>query len=42
VLVPVTPAGVRDLAALYPVFIAVLTLPHILVVTWMDRVQSVR
>jgi hypothetical protein len=28
------------LAALYLVFIAVLTLPHVAVVTWMDRVEG--
>jgi len=37
-------AGVRTdprvLAALYLVFIAVLTLPHVVVVTWMDRVEG--
>jgi len=30
----------RVLAALYLVFIAVLTLPHVAVVTWMDRVEG--
>jgi Brp/Blh family beta-carotene 15,15'-monooxygenase len=30
----------RTLAALYLVFIAVLTLPHVAVVTWMDRVEG--
>ena len=30
----------RLLAALYLVFIAVLTLPHVAVVTWMDRVEG--
>jgi Brp/Blh family beta-carotene 15,15'-monooxygenase len=30
----------RLLAALYLVFIAVLTLPHVVVVTWMDRVEG--
>jgi len=31
----------RVLAALYLVFVAVLTLPHVVVVTWMDRVERV-
>ncbi|WP_084509878.1 Brp/Blh family beta-carotene 15,15'-dioxygenase [Haloplanus natans] len=30
----------RVLAALYLVFIAVLTLPHVAIVTWMDRVEG--
>jgi Brp/Blh family beta-carotene 15,15'-monooxygenase len=30
----------RVLAALYLVFVAVLTLPHVVVVTWMDRVEG--
>jgi len=30
----------RVLAALYLVFVAVLTLPHVAVVTWMDRVEG--
>jgi len=30
---------VRTLAALYLVFIAVLTLPHVAIVTWMDRAE---
>jgi Brp/Blh family beta-carotene 15,15'-monooxygenase len=30
----------RVLAALYLVFIAVVTLPHVVVVTWMDRVEG--
>jgi hypothetical protein len=29
----------ETLAALYLVFIAVLTLPHVVVVAWMDRVE---
>jgi len=33
-------ADTRMLAALYLVFIAVLTLPHVAVVTWMDRAEG--
>jgi hypothetical protein len=32
---------VASLAAAYLVFIAVLTLPHVAVVTWMDRREGV-
>ncbi|MFB6093028.1 MAG: Brp/Blh family beta-carotene 15,15'-dioxygenase [Haloquadratum sp.] len=32
--------GVETLAALYLVFIAVLTLPHVVVVAWMDRAET--
>jgi Brp/Blh family beta-carotene 15,15'-monooxygenase len=32
--------GVRELAALYLVFVAVVTLPHVAVVTWMDWAES--
>ncbi|MFB6252551.1 MAG: Brp/Blh family beta-carotene 15,15'-dioxygenase [Halobellus sp.] len=32
-------SDVRTLAALYLVFIAVLTLPHVAIVTWMDRAE---
>lgn len=39
--VPGPVASVEGLAALYLVFIAVLTLPHVLVVTWMDRREGV-
>ncbi|MGM0606201.1 MAG: Brp/Blh family beta-carotene 15,15'-dioxygenase [Halobacteriota archaeon] len=40
-LVPSTPAGTVDLVGLYLVFIAVLTLPHVAVVFWLDREQCV-
>ena len=40
-LVPVTPGGVAELVGLYLVFIAALTLPHVLVVLWLDRAQDV-
>jgi Brp/Blh family beta-carotene 15,15'-monooxygenase len=44
-VVPTSPAALADspdgLLALYLVGIAVLTLPHVVVVTWMDRVQGV-
>jgi Brp/Blh family beta-carotene 15,15'-monooxygenase len=42
--VPASPTGLADsdaLLALYLVGIAALTLPHVIVVTWMDRVQGV-
>ena len=42
--VPSSPTGLADsdaLLALYLVGIAALTLPHVVVVTWMDRVQGV-
>lgn len=42
--VPTLPTGLTDsdaLLALYLVGIAALTLPHVVVVTWMDRVQGV-
>ncbi|RKD95933.1 Brp/Blh family beta-carotene 15,15'-dioxygenase [Halopiger aswanensis] len=39
--VPRTPATVPDLLALYLVTIAVLTLPHVVVVTLLDRIQGV-
>jgi len=39
--VPSTPAGTTDLLALYLVLIAVLTLPHVAIVTWLDRAQGV-
>ena len=41
VLVPATPAGLPELVSLYLVFIAALTLPHVLVVVWLDREQGV-
>jgi Brp/Blh family beta-carotene 15,15'-monooxygenase len=31
--------SIPDLAALYLVFVAVLTLPHVVVVSWMDRAE---
>lgn len=40
-LVPATPAGVADLVGLYLVLIAALTLPHVVVVTHLDRTQDV-
>ena len=40
-LVPRTPAGTSELIGLYLVLIAVLTLPHVLIVVWLDREQSV-
>ncbi|CAM2731647.1 MULTISPECIES: Brp/Blh family beta-carotene 15,15'-dioxygenase [Halobacterium] len=39
--VPNPPTTLESGAALYLVLIAVLTLPHVAVVTWMDRVQGV-
>lgn len=40
-LVPSSPAGTTDLVALYLVLIAMLTLPHVVIVTWLDREQSI-
>lgn len=40
-LVPVRPANVAEAVGLYLVLIAVLTLPHVVVVSLMDRVQGV-
>jgi Brp/Blh family beta-carotene 15,15'-monooxygenase len=40
-LVPVQPADIEGLVGLYLVLIAVLTLPHVVVVSFMDRVQGV-
>jgi Brp/Blh family beta-carotene 15,15'-monooxygenase len=40
-LVPATPSTPAELAALYLVFVAVLTLPHVAVVTWMDLREGV-
>lgn len=40
-LVPTTPVALADLIGLYLVVIAVLTLPHVIVVTWLDTVQGV-
>ena len=39
-LVPASPTDVPDLVGLYLVLIAVLTLPHVVVVTWLDREQG--
>lgn len=41
VAVPEPPTTLEGAAALYLVLIAVLTLPHVVVVTWMDRAQGV-
>jgi Brp/Blh family beta-carotene 15,15'-monooxygenase len=41
VLVPTSPAGLADLVGLYLVLIAALTLPHVVVVTDLDRAQRV-
>lgn len=38
---PVTPRSPAELLGTYLVFIAVLTLPHVAVVTWMDRREGV-
>jgi Brp/Blh family beta-carotene 15,15'-monooxygenase len=40
-LVPVRPADIAEAVGLYLVLIAVLTLPHVVVVSLMDRVQGV-
>jgi Brp/Blh family beta-carotene 15,15'-monooxygenase len=40
-LVPVRPANLAEAVGLYLVLIAVLTLPHVAVVSFMDRVQGV-
>ncbi len=40
-LVPASPSTPAELSGLYLVFIAVLTLPHVAVVTWMDRREGV-
>lgn len=40
-VVPGSLAGTADLVALYLVLIAVLTLPHVAIVTWLDRAQGV-
>jgi len=41
VLVVGVDTGLQTLTALYLVFIAVLTLPHVAIVTWMDRAEGV-
>jgi Brp/Blh family beta-carotene 15,15'-monooxygenase len=40
-LLPTSPAGLADLVGLYLVLIAALTLPHVVVVAHLDRVQDV-
>jgi Brp/Blh family beta-carotene 15,15'-monooxygenase len=40
-LLPTSPAGLSDLVGLYLVLIAALTLPHVVVVSHLDRVQDV-
>lgn len=40
-LVPAAPVGLADVVGLYLVVIAVLTLPHVAVVTWLDIEQRV-
>ncbi len=40
-LVPVAPASTASGAAVYLVFVAVLTLPHVAVVTWMDYREGI-
>lgn len=40
-VVPGSLAGTADLVALYLVLIAVLTLPHVAIVTWLDHAQGV-
>lgn len=39
-LVPTTPGDVADLVGLYLVLIAMLTLPHVAIVVWLDRAQG--
>jgi Brp/Blh family beta-carotene 15,15'-monooxygenase len=41
VVVPRQPGDILGLVGLYLVFIAVVTLPHVAIVTWMDREQAV-
>jgi Brp/Blh family beta-carotene 15,15'-monooxygenase len=41
VLVPRSPGTVEQLVGVYLVLLAVLTLPHVVVVTWLDRTQAV-
>lgn len=41
VLVPESPGGTPELVALYLVLIAVLTLPHAVIVSWLDREQAI-
>jgi Brp/Blh family beta-carotene 15,15'-monooxygenase len=41
VLVPRSPGNVEQLAGVYLVLLAVLTLPHVVIVTWLDWTQAV-
>jgi Brp/Blh family beta-carotene 15,15'-monooxygenase len=40
-LVPTAPGSLAGLVGLYLVLVAVLTLPHVVVVTWLDREQGI-
>jgi Brp/Blh family beta-carotene 15,15'-monooxygenase len=40
-LIPTDPSGTPEFVGLYLVLIAVLTLPHVAIVTWLDRAQGV-
>lgn len=40
-IVPHAPTTTPDLVALYLVLIAILTLPHVVIVTWLDREQAI-
>jgi Brp/Blh family beta-carotene 15,15'-monooxygenase len=40
-VVPTTPSTTAEVTGLYLVFVAVLTLPHVAVVTWMDHLEGV-
>lgn len=40
-LVPVSPTEPAEIGALYLVFIAVVTLPHVVIVSWMDHREGV-
>jgi len=41
ILVPASPSTPAELAGLYLVFVAVLTLPHVVIVTWMDGREGI-
>jgi Brp/Blh family beta-carotene 15,15'-monooxygenase len=41
VFVPASPSNVEQLTGVYLVLLAVLTLPHVVIVTWLDRKQAV-
>ncbi|MFB6361271.1 MAG: Brp/Blh family beta-carotene 15,15'-dioxygenase [Halobacteriales archaeon] len=41
ILVPATPTTLPGIVALYLVFVAVVTLPHVVVVSWMDHREGV-